>query len=680
MDPSDETPPLPPAAEPRSPLRRLPVVFGVLVIGLLMVFGGKEWNREQQAKLDAETRSVRAEAAKRLLAVDAYRGRMSALLGRVEQARQYAAAQIDEPLRSWARERARLLEALMAKVQRESAAKTCAALAAEIEKQCADGDPDAARAALAKMPAVTFPAPEAWAALQQEMLAKPLVALSRMRPATYKALAEQEPALAAPDLAELRKDLAASADAESLTPQQMMRLELLSAVAPADDPALAEWNAVASAGDFLENADATALAHWRKAQAARRAQDWPAALAHMQAIGKTTARTRQPFRAAYGWALLNARPEAHAEAYPFLVEAAAAGDREARAWVAKEDLAQGRPEKALRWLEDAALDGEADAVPQVIRLYAQDVAPTQVAREVDVLQRLLTRPDVPPLGWVILGRLHELGRGMAASRERALACYQKAAGKNSPEGQGALARCYLRGLGTPENSLEALAWATRAYSAGEREQSVPVLLELMQLAPDRVAGEVQKLLEREFSPGGGGYGEKRTEEPSGAKLRAVMAQHFDSKGQFGLAARYYAAVRDAAMSQRLAELNASHACDTCGGAGKVTTTAPCPLCGGRGEIPCSHCDGHGTVLTPGAPPCETCGGRGTLTQGGKLVTCVACSGTGKGHDSVTKKPCTFCTQGLMHCPQCVQGRITITKECPECHGVGRWTLAGRGAE
>jgi DnaJ-class molecular chaperone len=223
-----------------------------------------------------------------------------------------------------------------------------------------------------------------------------------------------------------------------------------------------------------------------------------------------------------------------------------------------------------------------------------------------------------------------------------------------------------------------VGWASRAYEAGERDGSVTVLIDLMRRDPTRVAGRIQEMFEHEQVAGPAGYQEFRANIPGIAQLRLMLAKYFDEKGQFGSAARLYAR-SGAAASQRLSELTESHTCDTCGGSGKITSSAPCPTCGGKGTVVCSHCGGVGFTYEPGSPPCTTCDGKGSVVQEGRVVSCAACGGTGKGKGSVIKKDCAFCSHGQMKCPDCTDGRIKILKECPECHGVGHWTMADHGS-
>jgi hypothetical protein len=401
----------------------------------------------------------------------------------------------------------------------------------------------------------------------------------------------------------------------------------------------------------------------------------------MQAITRTTIRTRQPFRAAYGKAILRNRPDDAALAYPLLEEAAAAGDSAARAWIAQEDLAKGRYGQAVHWLENALLDGEAAAVPQLVALYAKDreTVPRDAAREAGVLQRIVAGADAPPLALMLLARLYETGDGIPLSAQRAFAAYRTAAELRHRPAWPEVARCYLRGEGTEEDLDKACEWASRAYAAGEREKSVPILTELMIRAPERAASAVQELLEHEQTAAPAGFNDTRiVESAAGASpLPTLLARYFDERGLFGQAAQFYAQSgrKDVSAAVRHDELTTSHVCPACGGVGKIQRSTVCVTCAGRGTVVCSVCDGRGFSMVPGAPPCTTCGGTGGTEHEGRVVACGACGGTGKGQGSVIKKTCPSCSRGRIDCRECKEGRILVTKECPECHGAGKRSLA-----
>lgn len=661
----------------RASFPRVPLVIGVIAVVALLgaVFkGGSDKARE------AEVAAVRTEVAAKAEAADDYRAHLQNLRWRAGKIRAWADAQTGESVKSWARERARLYDGLVARFERGAAERDFAALTGKIGRLCAAGKPAEARALAAQLPVLAFPKPAEFAQAQRDAYLTPLAEASHRTPEVYRAFQQQEPEAAQEDIAALREKLAAT-DAEAVTPQQMFEVELLGAVAPPDDPVVADWSALAKATDYFENPDGAVLAHWRKAQQAIRLQEWPTAVVQMQSILRMTVRTRHPFRAAYGWALLKNNPGKTAEAYPFLEEAAATGDKQARAWLASEDLAQGRDAQALRRLEAAVMDGEAEAVPEVLKLYERREVPRDPARETGVLQRIVTAPDAPPNAEALLARHYESGLGVAPSAEKAFACYSRAAAKGYEPAWPEVARCDLRGMGTAEDPDGALDWAGRAFASGEREKSLPILIELLERQPERATGAVQAMFDREEVVVGHGYRETREEMLNLDRLRGLLARRLDEQGRFGPAARFYAAAakNDPAVARRYGELTTGHPCETCGGVGKIQVAVPCPTCGGTGETPCSHCEGRGYVFVPGAPPCTVCGGSGSVLQDGRRVKCAACDGLGRGHDSVTKKDCSFCAHGRVPCPDCTGGKRQITKECPDCHGAGHWTLADRGA-
>jgi TPR repeat protein len=674
----EELEPSAPAAS-GPPILSVPVVV-VSVLGVVVLLGLTFRSAGGTAR-DAEVRAVRAEVATKVAARDDYRAHVQNLRWRAGKMHEWAEAQAAEPVKAWARERARLFDGLVAQAERGAEEREFAGRQEEIERLCAAGKAAEARALTARLPAVAFPKPAEFQAMQRAAYFAPLAAAGRRSPEAYRAFRQQEPEAAQEDIAALRAQVAAEGT-EAMTPQQMFGLELLGAVLPADDPLLADWTALTAAGDFFENPDGATLADWRKAQQAIRAQDWASAAAHMQSILRTKVRTRQPFRAAYGRVLLKDRPDRKAEALPFMEEAAATGDREARAWVAGEELAQGRYAQALRRFEAGVMEGEAEAVPQVLKLYAMsrtDV-PRDAAREAGVLERILTAPDAPPNAGMLLARLYESGEGVPLSAGKAFACYLRAAEKGHVPAWPEVARCNLRGAGTAADAAKALEWAGRAFAAGEREKSVPILIELMERQPERATEAVQEMIEQENVSAGHGYRETRVEVPGESRLRMLLATRLEQLGKLGQAARIYASVgkADPAAAQRHAELTLAHPCETCGGAGKIQVEVPCPTCGGKGGLPCSQCGGRGYSLAPGPPPCTTCAGSGGVMQDGRAVKCSACGGSGRGRDSVTKKACPACTRGQMPCPDCTGGKLKIPKECPECHGAGHWTMADRG--
>jgi len=681
MDP-DHAPPAPPPSQTPGRIRlrlpRVPAVIGVVVVSAFLAVGG--WlQRRDATRDDAAVAVVRSAVAERQARADDYRARFQALQWRADKIRAWAEAQASEPVRSWARGRARLFDALVNRCDRRDDMAALAAAARDIERRCAEGDLAAAQARASALPAIDFPVPADFLQRQRETYLEPLARLSRQNPECYRMFQQQEPEAAREDIARLRQELD-QAEADAVTPQLMVKVDLLGAVAPANDPVLAEWTALAAAGDFFDHPDGETLAHWRRARRALRREEWQTAVAEMQSILRLTVRTRQPFRAAYGRALLRNRPDQPDAAYPFFQEAAAAGDAEARAWMAEQDLAQGRLAQALRWLEAGVMAGDPAATAPVLDIYMRDDVPRDAVREAGVLHKILLTPDAPPNAGLLLARLYEEGRGVPRSAEQAFALYAQVAERGHVPAWPEVARCHLRGLGTPADPEQAADWACRAYEAGEREKALPILIELLQREPGRAAGRVQVMIEHETTIAKEGFQDVRRFALGMDQMRLLLARHFDRSGQFGQAARYYAGAGTSQgdAARRLAELTESHVCDTCGGSGRIRASAPCPTCGGKGTVLCSHCNGLGYTYEPGAPPCTVCDGRGAVLQDGKTVTCAACGGTGKGKGSAMKKTCTFCVNGRMTCPDCTNGRIFILKECPDCRGAGHWTLAGKG--
>ena len=675
---SDEPAGTPPRPRPRGV--RVPAVIGVVVVGAIL--STASWlSRQWEGAAGAEPRIVRSMLAERAAAVEHYEGRMQLLRWRAERMRLWADSQTREPSRTWARERARIFEQMTASLDRDASARAVRDAAHQIDRLISAGKGEQAAALLARLPEVRFPADAEFRAYQDVHYSRPLAELSRQNPSYYRALREQEPEIAAGDLAELRKELEA-APIGTLTPGQLLKVELLSAAAPPDDPLLAEWSAVTNAADFFEDPDEAVLGHWRRAQRAMRLHDGPAVLAELGAIAKTSVRTRQPFRAIYGWALIKNRPEAAAEAYPFLHEAAVAGDAAARVWVAAQDLQAGRVGQALRWYEAGAMEGAADSVSPVLALYARPAneVPRDPKRQMDVLQRVLTGRDPPPEAWRMLGELYETGQGIARVPAQAFACYSKAAEKGLVAAWPDVARCWQHGIGTPANLDHALDWACRAFEAGEEERALPIILQIVQRDSERAASRVATMLSREGVATRGGYHEKRLLAADLKALRLKLARHFDEKGNYARAANLYVggSQGDAAVEKRLSELHESHPCDTCSGSGKIRTAAPCSACGGKGTLVCHRCDGRAFSFEPGSPPCTSCSGSGSVVQDGRPVSCATCGGTGKGKGSVIKKECTECSRGRMKCTECADGQIPLIKECPECRGAGTWTLATRG--
>lgn len=658
-------------------LPRWPVLIGVIGLGAV-VTTGVAVKRGADARQYAELQAIRTEMSGLRAGLSQYQERMGSLRWNAHKFRAGADATMAEPAKSWARERARHFDALVARIDRTAEEAAFAKLSSELEAACARGDVATARERLLQLPEVRFPSVAKFRELQAELYLKPLAATSRQNPSYYRAFQQQEPEAAKEDIAALRQEIAA-ADLGAVTPQSMLKLELLSEVASPGDPLLDDFAALTSAADFFDNPDAATLAGWRRARRAIRAQDWQTATAEMQSILRSTVRTRQPFRAAYGHALIKNRPDEAGTAYPFMEEAATAGDAAARKWLVEEDLAKGRSAQALRRLEAAVMAGDAADVPKLLELYAKrrEEVPRDLARQAGVLQRITVAPDAPPLASMLLARLYEEGGGVAASPENAFGCYQRAAEQRHVPAWPEMARRYLRGEGVPQDLDQARDWACRAFSAGEQARALPILIELMQTAPERAASAVQLLFDNEQVAAPAGFEDTRLIGASMAELQTQLARYLDQKGRYGQAARFYerSGSRDPGVVKRRAELTTVRPCETCSGAGKVKTTAPCPTCGGKGTVQCPVCDGRGFSYMPGSPPCSTCAGSGQIQQEGRQFVCSACGGTGKGKSSVVKQPCPSCTQGRTACRECTGGRIVSLKECPDCHGHGSRALA-----
>jgi hypothetical protein len=653
--------------------------IGALAIAVLAAAG--VWFHKRWAGNERELAAIRTELALKADAAEVYREHFAEIQDTAVQLHAWAESQNTEPVRTWARERVRRYDALVDRVDQEETAQKFAAIKAEVEELCARGEIAAAQAKLSALPELTFPVPTEFSRLKHDVYEVPIAQFSRQNPDFYRALHDFEPAAAKQDEAALRGEITRSGDA--VTPQLMLKVDLLAAVAPSDDPVVSDWSALASAMDYFDGPDADTLAHWRRTQHALQAKDYQTAANEMQAIAISKVRTRQPFRAAFGRVLLKCRPDQPGEAYPYLVEAASAGDKQARLWVAQQDVQQKRYAQARRWLEAGVADGDGDSIPVLLQLYEQhiDEMLRDPLREAGTLERITDRPDAPADAWLMLGRLYERDDPRGSSKGKAFGCYQQAAAKGSAKGQAEVARCALEGAGTPQDLDLARDAACAAFAAGARAEAVPVLIELMRKVPARSAGAIAQLFGHEDVHTAVPYTETTTVVgPGVAQLKSMLAQYFDQIGKFGAAARFYGGANDGAAMRRHGELTAVHVCATCGGTGKVDDSAPCPTCGGTGRQICSFCGGSGFIYVPGVPPCPTCGGSGTMMQDRKLVACAACGGSGKGKGSVIKQDCSHCEHGYIRCPDCINGSIKITKECPDCHGHGTWTMADRATE
>lgn len=626
----------------------------------------------------AETNEVRVHLAIADDAAEVYRSGLHQLREEQARIRGWAEQQANEPLRTWSRERLRRFNAFVDSLGRGAEAAAFERTAAQARSLFNAGKLAEAKALLEQHPPPPFPARSELERIRRELYEDPLAEFSRQSPALYRTLKQVEPEVARRDEAALRQEIA-SAEPGKPTPALMLRVELLAAVAAADDPLTRKWSALASALDYFESPEPDTLAKWERAQSAVTAGDWETASREMRGLLESGIRTRQPFRAAYGRALLKHRPEDAAAAYPFLAEAANAGDRMARRWVAGEDLRARRFDQAGRWLEPAVLEGDPTAVPLLLDLYQQAGAPTveDVSRQIGVLQHVVAKPDAPAEAYMMLARLYERSDPGPGGARKAFGAYGEAAAKGSAEGQLAVARGALKGVGTPVNLDVAREAAAAAFARGQVEAAAPLLGELLRLSPERTAATLAQLLDPQMTAAAP-YTEKREEGPGVAQLKGQLARHLDSVGQYGQAARYYAGARDPVGARRHAELTKVRPCPTCVGKGRVPDSAACPTCGGKGHQNCTYCGGEGTIQTAGTPPCTTCGGAGTLIEERRRVTCGSCGGTGKGKGSVIKQDCAHCEGGHIRCPACTDGRVQLTKECTECGGKGAWSFATKG--
>ena len=79
----------------------------------------------------------------------------------------------------------------------------------------------------------------------------------------------------------------------------------------------------------------------------------------------------------------------------------------------------------------------------------------------------------------------------------------------------------------------------------------------------------------------------------------------------------------------------------------MTLTDPCPMCDGRGERPCSLCDG--------SMHCPACRGKGKLPLAAR----------GAPVSEAALEPCSWCNE-TGKCPQCEHGLVY----CEYCNGTG----------
>lgn len=683
MDPepaSTEAPPPKKGAQGRGASRwslpHLPVLIGVIGLGAAITTGVTT-QRRAEVRVNAEVQAIRAELKLVQRDVGDFRSRMENLRWEAAKVRGRALSATAEPERSWRREQARLFEALVEEVEKRTDENSFLAGCAEVAELCDRELVDAARGRLRRLPELKFPSEQVFETMRANTYARPLAQFSRQNPGFYRLLKEHEPEIARADFEDLRKALARVGPG-AMTAQAMLGFDLFAAVAPPDDPLLADWQTLASAEDFFESPDEETLGRWRRAQAAVRAKDLPTAVAEMQAIARSTVRMRQPFRAAFGRAILRNKPDDVAEAYPFLQEAAAAGDKEARAWVSTQDVAAGRLAEARGWLEAQVAEGEAEAVGALLKIYAtrSDTLRRDAARERGMLEKIVATREAPAEAAMLLARNYEEKPEEEGALAKALGFYLRAADAGHPPAWLEVARCSLEGKGTAVDPAGAAMWAGRAFAGGERERSVPMLLELMRRFPDRAATQIQSLFDVEHIAEPGGYTELQVHVGGVAQLQLELARYFDRKKMYADAARFYgnSGARNAEVQKRVAELTTAHACESCGGAGKVQTTPECAACAGSGRISCGVCSGRGYSMVPDVPACPTCAGAGGLVQEGRAVACATCTGTGKGKATVTRKPCPACSAGKVDCAACESGRLKVTSECPRCRGKGTRAL------
>jgi hypothetical protein len=674
----------PPAKTTAAAARRVLLGFGarelgVGVVAVAVITLAAAWFRRDSAHQAEALGHFRATLSMQTDMAEVYRERFAALRAQAERLHREADAAPAEPQRSWARERAKRFDALVAAINRETEDHTFGAAREQAAAAAASGNLAAAEQKLALNPAPLFPSDSEFERLRHDLYETPLAEFSRQSPDLYRVFRAGEPELAQRDEQALRAEIAA-AGTDDVTPQAMLKVDLLSAVAARDDPLVADWAARAGAMDYFENPDGTTLAAWRRAQRAVRANDWPTAAAEMLAISSTTVRTRAAFRLALGRALLRKRPDDPAAAYPYIAQAGAAGDNEARQWLAAEDIRQQRYGQARRWLEVAAADGDGQAVPALLELYANHAQPSEDPRNrIAVLERIVAGDNAPPEALLAVARLYEQV-DPAGSAAKALACYRRAAAKGDATGSLEVARCALKGLGMKPSAGEARIAAAEAFERGQREPAAAILSDVMRRAPEGNARAIAALFAKQSLATKSPFLNSDIVDGPGVRaLRAELARYFDRLGDFGRAAQFYGGAQDAAAERRRAELTTAHPCETCGGSGKVSESVDCPACGGTGKHLCSYCGGTGTIYVPGTPPCPTCGGSGTMVQDRKVVSCSVCGGTGKGSGTVIPQACTHCEHGYVRCTECTNGKIRLTKDCPDCHGRGSWTLVERSA-
>jgi hypothetical protein len=246
--------------------------IGVAVVALGVLAAAGLWTKTRVRSDDRPLRELKAELAVREDAASYYREKFAGLAALVEQYRSASEGLRDETIRNWSRERSRRFDLLLARFDHEKEARLAEAMAKEVARLLAQGSMDAARARLREIPSVTFPSVSEFERLRAELYETPLAEFSRQNPALYRAFRQFEPVAARRDELALRSEIAA-ANTENVTPQTMLKVELLTSVAAPDDPVVAEWSAMTSAIDYFEDPDGPTLAHRRRAQQALRAND-----------------------------------------------------------------------------------------------------------------------------------------------------------------------------------------------------------------------------------------------------------------------------------------------------------------------------------------------------------------------------------------------------------------------
>lgn len=185
----------------------------------------------------------------------------------------------------------------------------------------------------------------------------------------------------------------------------------------------------------------------------------------------------------------------------------------------------GADKDAVRWLERAADQGNADAQYQLARRYEQGKG--GVVRR-DIAERLYyqaaQRGQPQAQFW-----LAEHAQG-----KDALYWYQKAAQGGEPDAQLWLAQAYLQGTGVPHDEQTGLAWLARAAAGGSHEAEY----RLSTLQTNEAQQEHYLML-----AAAGGY----------SKAQRELAERYHRRGQYQEARETYgAAARQGSPSAQLA--------------------------------------------------------------------------------------------------------------------------------